>query len=105
MTYLDLIVKEFISFVDSLLIDYEVENDRIVIDRETFKEVLNRYGFLSFREKTKIYKTLNLIIHDKNNYTMPYLDKETNKTVRKVIINFQAYETLKSLSSKEFNMR
>lgn len=51
---------------------------------------------MNFSDKVKVYKDLNLIIHDKNNYTMPCRG-ETKKTVRKVVINYSTYETVKKL--------
>jgi len=96
---LELITKEFISIVEGLKDTETVENNRIVIDREYFKTLLEKYQYMKFKDKTKIYKDLNFIIHDKNNYTMPYKDKDTNKTVRKVIINYSTYETIKYLAN------
>ncbi len=97
MTLLDLVAREFISIVEALEQTEPVENDRIIIEREHFKKLLEKYLYITFREKTKVYKTLNLIIHDKNNYTMPCKDIELKKTVRRVIINYNAYKIMKSL--------
>jgi len=97
MKLLDLVVKEYIAIVETLEADHPIENDRIIVDREHFKELLEKYAYMTFSKKTKIYKDLNFIIHDNNNYTMPYKDKELKKTVRKVIINYRAYSTIKHL--------
>ena len=97
MRLFDLIIKEYISIVQVLEVDNAVENDRIVIEREDFKELLEKYQYVPFRQKTKIYKDLKFIIHDNNNYTMPYKDTELKKTVRKVIINYKTYQTVKYL--------
>jgi len=104
MNYLDLIIKEYISIVEILQNDYSVENNRIVIEREVFKEYLEKYAYMTFSAKTKMYKALNLIIHDSNNYTMPYKDPESKKTVRKVIINYSTYETVKALYETKANI-
>lgn len=93
-----MVIQEFISIVEFLEQNNTVENGRIIIDRETFKQLLGKYDYMTFHKKTKIYKDLNFIIHDKNNYTMPYKDKELKKTVRKVIINYNAYLTIKKLN-------
>lgn len=93
----EFVVKEYISIVEHLIISEPIENDRIVLDRETFSKLLEQYDYMTFSAKTKIYKQLNFIIHDKNNYTIPYKDKELKKTVRKVIINYTTYETVKHL--------
>lgn len=74
-----------------------VENDRLITSREDFRELLQKYQYTTFTQKTKIYKDLNLIIHDKNNYTMPVKDTELKKTVRKVVINYKTYRTIKHL--------
>lgn len=103
MTLLELVTKEFISIVEGLSDTETVENNRIVIDREVFRTLLEKYQYMKFKDKTKIYKDLNFIIHDKNNYTMPHKDKATNKTVRKVIINYNTYETIKYLASSQLN--
>lgn len=94
---LELVIKEYLSIVESLEESEPILNDRIVIDRERFKNLLEKYRYMNFKDKTKIYKTLNFIVHDKNNYTMPYKDTDLNKTVRKVIINYKTYVTIKQL--------
>jgi len=103
MTLLDLIIREYISIVELLEISNPVENDRIVIEREEFRNMLEKYAYATFTQKTKAYKDLNFIIHDNNNYTMPYKDKELGKTIRKVIINYKTYKTLKHLYSTVVN--
>lgn len=60
-----------------------------------FRELLEKYGYMSFKQKTRFYKQLNFIIHDKNNYTMPC--KVNKKTERKVVINFETYIAVKTL--------
>ena len=100
MRLFDLVIKEFVSIVEALEQDHAIEKGRIVIDREIFKTLLERYGYMSFRGKTKVYKDLNFIIHDKNNYTMPYKQAGQKKTVRKVIFNYTTYQTIKSLLEK-----
>ena len=97
MKLLDVIIKEYIAIVEMLVQDKPVENNRIIVEREEFKKLLEQYGYVSFTEKTKTYKALNFIIHDQNNYTMPYKDTELKKTVRKVIINYKTYEVIKHL--------
>ena len=97
MKLLDLVIKEYIGLVAKLEKDYPVENNRIIIDREKFKEMLEKHGYMTFSKKAKAYKALNFIIHDENNYTMPYKDPDEKKTVRKVIINYKTYRTIKEL--------
>ena len=104
MTLLDLVLKEFISIVERLTETEPIENDRIVIDRERFKIFLEKNAYMKFNQKTKIYKSLNFIIHDKNNYTMPYKDPVLKKTVRKVIINYDTYSTIKHLYETNANL-
>lgn len=95
MKLLEIVVKEFITITEHLQIDNSVENNRIIIEREKFKALLQKYAYLTFKEKCKIYKQLNFIIHDKNNYTMPC--RYNNNTTRKVVINFNTYLTVKQL--------
>lgn len=90
-------IEEYISIVEKLEENYPITNNRIVIEREYFKNLLEKYKFMKFRDKTHVYKTLNLIIHDKNNYTLPCKDTDLNKTIRKVVINYDTYNTLKHL--------
>jgi len=99
MTLLDLIIEEYISIVEELEYNRPVENDRIIVEREYFRKLLEKYAYATFSAKTKVYKQLNFIIHDNNNYTMPYKDKEQGRTVRKVIINYKAYKLLEELIS------
>ena len=97
MRLLDAVINEYKSIVEHLLINEPVENNRIVVDREHFRDMLEKYAFLKFNQKTKIYKQLNFIIHDKNNYTMPYKDKTLKRIVRRVIINYETYTTIAQL--------
>ncbi|MCL2049836.1 MAG: hypothetical protein FWG87_14035 [Defluviitaleaceae bacterium] len=97
MKLLDLIVKEYIAIVETLAENNPTENNRIIVEREGFKTMLEQYGYASFSAKTKVYKALSFIIHDNNNYTMPWKDIGQGKTVRKVIINYNTYEVVKHL--------
>ena len=97
MKLLDLIIKEYIAIVETLTENKPIENGRIIVEREEFKAMLEQYGYASFSAKTKAYKALNFIIHDNNNYTMPWKDTGRRKTVRKVIINYNTYEVVKHL--------
>jgi hypothetical protein len=99
-----MIVKEYIAIVEMLVVDKPVENNRIIVEREDFKRMLEQYGYTTFTAKTKVYKALNFIIHDSNNYTMPYKDLELKKTVRKVIINYKTYEIIKDLYETNLNI-
>ena len=92
---LELVAKEYLSIVETLTETEAIVNGRIVIEKERFKTLLEKYQYMKFKEKVKIYKDLNFIIHDKNNYTLPVRGNE--KTVRKVVINYTAYVTLKQL--------
>lgn len=96
MSLLEFLLKEYLSIVAKLEETEPIKNDRIVIDRDYFKNLLEKYPYITFKDKTTVYKDLNFIIHDKNNYTMPCKDKETKKTVRKVVINYKTYLTVKS---------
>ena len=104
MNMMELIVKEYIAVVEALEQEHEINNDRIVIEREEFKQMLERYPFTTFTHKIKAYKVLNFIIHDNESYTMPYKDKDINKTVRRVIINYKTYKTLKHLYNTAVNL-
>lgn len=99
MKLFELITKEFIFIVETLLVNEDIEDNRIIIDRDYFKRLLEKYKYMSFKEKTGIYKDLNFLIHDKNNYTLPC--RQDGKTIRKVVINYKTYVTLKSLISQE----
>jgi hypothetical protein len=101
---LDMIIKEYISIVEALAEDEPIENGRIIIDRESFKAILEKYGYMTFSQKTKAYKALNFIIHDKNNYTMPCKNPALNKTVRRVVINYSTYKTVKNLYETTVNL-
>lgn len=96
MSLLEFLLKEYLSIVAKLEVTETIENNRIIIDRDYFRNLLEKYPYITFRDKTKIYKALNLIIHDKNNYTMPCKDKKSKKTVRKVVINYKTYLIIKS---------
>lgn len=104
MKLLDLVIKEYIAIVETLAVDKPIENNRIIVEREEFKRMLEQYGYASFSAKTKAYKALNFIIHDQNNYTMPYKDTNLKKTVRKVIINYNTYLEVKHLYETNLNI-
>ncbi len=104
MSLLDLIIKEYLGIVAVLEQNYSVSNERLIIDRDIFKGMLEKYAYIPFTEKTKAYKALNFIIHDNSNYTMPYKDPELKKTVRKVIINYATYKTVKLLYETTANL-
>ena len=104
MKLLDLIIKEYIAIVGTLAEDNPVENGRIIVEREDFKKMLEQYAYIPFAAKTKAYKALNFIIHDSNNYTMPWKDTQLKKTVRKVIINYNTYLVIKHLYETDLNL-
>lgn len=104
MKLLDLVIQEYIAIVEALAEDKPILNNRIIVEREEFKRMLERYAYATFTAKTKAYKALNLIIHDQNNYTMPYKDVELKKTVRKVIINYDTYLEVKHLYETNLNL-
>ena len=103
MKLIEVITKEFVTIVENLILSEPVENGRIVLDREKFKKTLEKYNYMKLKDKTKVYKDLNFILHDKNNYTLPVKDHKLNKTVRKVVINYNTYETVKKLCDLDFN--
>lgn len=104
MRLLELVTKEYLTIVENLEESEPIINNRIIIDREHFRNLLEKYQYMKFKDKTKVYKDLNFIIHDKNNYTMPYKDVALNKTVRKVIINYATYATLKYLYENNIDL-
>ena len=104
MRLLDLVIKEYLSIINSLIDTEGVEKNRIIIDKLRFKELLEKYKYIEFRQKTKIYKNLGLIIHDENNYTLPCKDVEQKKTVRKFVFNYDTYLTVKNLYETEINL-
>lgn len=97
MRLFELVIQEYLSIINSLEDSEDIENSRIIIEREHFKTLLEKYNYIKFKDKTKIYKDLNFIIHDKNNYTMPVKDKNLNRTVRKIVFNYDTYLTVKKL--------
>lgn len=101
MCLLDLVTNEFISIVEALAENNDIENNRILIEKDYFRKLLEKYPYMNFKEKVKVYKDLNFIIHDKNNYTLPC--RGESKTIRKVVINYSTYTTLKRIIEKEIN--
>lgn len=95
MRLLEIVTNEYITIVEYLLQNYDIENNRLILERETFKILLEKYGYMTFKEKCKIYKQLNFITHDKNNYTMPC--RIDGKTERKVVLNFDTYLIIEEL--------
>lgn len=95
MRLLEIVTNEYITIVEYLQQIIDIENNRLILERETFKILLEKYGYMTFKEKCKIYKQLNFITHDKNNYTMPC--RIDGKTERKVVLNFDTYLIIKEL--------
>lgn len=95
MKLLELVIKEFITITEYLHENTDIESNVMIIEKELFKSLLEKYGYLTFKEKCKIYKQLNFLKHDKNNYTMPC--RVDSKTERKVVINFDTYLIIKEL--------
>lgn len=104
MRLLELVIQEYLSIISVLEESEDIENNRIIIEREHFKNLLEKYNYMKFRDKTKIYKDLNFILHDKNNYTLPVKDKALNRTVRKVVFNYDTYITVRMLYNSDTNM-
>ena len=104
MKLLDLIIKEYLSIVENLIATESIENNRIIIDKDYFRDMLEKYQYMKFNQKTQVYKDLNFIINDKNNYTLPCKDIETKKTVRKVVFNYSTYITVKRLFETDINL-
>jgi len=104
MKLFDVVIKEYLTIIDYLTEIEEIENNRIIIDKEYFKKLLEKNQYMKFNQKTKIYKDLNFLVHDKNNYTMPYKDPVQGKTVRKVIFNYNTYTTVKKLFETDINI-
>ena len=73
---LETIVKEFVTIVELLEQYKPIENDRLIIEREEFKNLLEKYAYM--------------------NYTMPCKTQD-KKTARKVVINYQTYLVIKEL--------
>lgn len=104
MTLLEVMIKEYLSIMDYLTKHEPIENERIVLDRETFKQYLAKYAYIPFSQKIRFYKDLNLIIHDKGNYTFPHRDRNTGKIERKVILNYQTYKTIRDGYNREIDI-
>ena len=93
-------VNEYLSIVESL--ERSEDNDKIIVEKEYFKKLLEKNKFLTFPKKVKIYKDLNFIIYSGTTYTLPV--KDDGKMIRKVVVNLNAYRTLKHLYDYEFNL-
>ena len=56
MKMFELITKEFIFVVETLLTNESVEDNRIIIDRDYFKRLLEKYPYMTLNQKPRIYK-------------------------------------------------
>jgi len=99
MKLIDLVLKEYIAIVEHFEKTETVTNNRIIIDKIIFKNLLEKYGYLKFSEKIKIYKALNFIIHDKKTYTLTVWNN--GKNIRKVALNYYTYQQVKKLYETE----
>jgi len=104
MTLLHIFIEEYLKIMGTLIENEPIENNRIVIDKSYFKDLLEKYRYLEFSQKTKAYKKMGFIIHDKNNYTLPCKDADLNKTVRKVVFDYETYLIYKYFYETELNI-
>jgi hypothetical protein len=103
MKMLDLVANEYFAITEYIKTKYPVESNRIIIDSKRFYSLLDKNLYITRAEKLGIYKSLNLIICNSNGLTSVVYDKETKTTKRKIIINYEAYETLKKIYTTELN--
>ena len=104
MKLLDMFIKEYLLILKGLENKQPIENNRIMVDKSHFRELLERYNYIGFNQKTKLYKKLGFILHDNKSYTLPCKDKELNKTVRKVVFDYDVYTTIKYLNDTELDL-
>ena len=94
---MDLLLQEYFAITEHLISRISAENDRIIISNKMFYAFLDRNLYIKRNEKLRIYKKLNFIICNANSYTAVVYDKETKKTKRSIVINFDTYKLLKAL--------
>ena len=108
MKLFDMVIQEYIAIVQRLEEKAgEIENHRIIIDKEVFKDILGKYPYMKVQKKIQIYKSLGFIKHDNASYTYPVKVKnpETNRSnaVRKVVFDYHVYQTIKELYQTEIH--
>lgn len=103
MKLIDIVVEEFFAVVERLQKKIPVINGRMIVDSKVFYALLEAKLYIKRNEKLEIYKTLNFIVCNSNGLTSVVYDKETKKTSRKIIINYDAYEVMKKIYNTEFD--
>jgi len=103
MKLLDLVSKEFIAIVEHLSDKVPIKDGKIILNSNTFYSLLDTNLYITRKEKLEIYRSLNFIVCNSNGLTSVVYDKETKKTVRKIIINYSTYEVLKKITEIEFS--
>lgn len=97
------LITDYVLIVEVLLLRLQEKiiehNDKIYLDREIFIDLLSKKDFISPQQKMKIWRSLGWISCDKDRsrYTKKIRIKE--KTFRKIVIEKEPYETLKSLTN------
>lgn len=100
MSLLEVLVNEFLSIVEFLVKTNAIDNERIIIEKDEFKRLMEKNKFLTFKKKVQYYKAFNFIFFSLDSYTFPV--RINTKTVRKVVINYKTYTSLKYLYDYKF---
>ena len=102
MKLFDLIIKEYFSLVEYVRKKIPPTNGKIILIAKPFYSILDTNLYIKRNEKLKIYRQLNFIICNANGFTSVIYDKNTKKSTRKIIINYDTYLALKQLLETEY---
>jgi len=97
-------LQEYFSIVEHIRINTAQEDKRIIIDSNIFYAMLDKNLYVKRKYKLQFYRQLNLIICNSKGFTSVVYDKDTKKTLRKVILNMESYQLIKKLYQIEIKM-
>ncbi|MEN8904454.1 MAG: hypothetical protein ABF289_00685 [Clostridiales bacterium] len=96
------LVAEYLSIIDFLIKEnsiYKFEDGNIGIEINCLNKILDKYSFITVRQKLKLWKTLNMIITDNDLYTTKKWIIQDNEKVRirVYLVNLKTFYTLKNV--------
>jgi len=96
------LIVEYVNIVNFLMDEgkiYWLYDGNIGIERPVIDKLIEKHAYIKGRKKLKLWKTLNLLITEKDLYTdKKWIYKENKKVrMRVYVINIKTYYILKSI--------
>lgn len=99
----DLFLQEYFAICEHLKHNLNIHQNKIVMDNKIFYALLDKNLYLKRNEKLKIYKQLHLINCNSKGFTSVVYDKNSKKSLRKIVLNLDSYYIMKKLYEININ--